>query len=73
MINYGELEIVDEFGNKKGFFFVYASLSVEMYERSTPEAFITSAEVSKGKVGELKRNYEIAFISESSELLQTIR
>ena len=53
MINYGELEIVDEFGNKKGFFFVYASLSVEMYERSALESFITSADVSRGKVGDL--------------------
>lgn len=44
-----------------------------MYERSALEPFITSADVSKGKVGDLKRNYEIAFISESSELLQTIR
>ena len=33
-LKYGDLEIVDNFGNKKSFFYVLSSLDIEMYERT---------------------------------------
>ena len=36
-LNYGELQTIDDSGNKKSFFYVLVSLNVEMYERSISE------------------------------------
>ena len=72
-LNYGELQTIDDSGNKKSFFYVLVSLNVEMYERSISETEKLSVDSSKGKVADWQRNYEIAFFSESSELLETIR
>ena len=72
-LTYGELITEDESGNKKTYFYVLSSLSLEMYERYGIEQEHSSLELSRGKVVEDRREFQIAFFSESSEFLRTIQ
>ena len=72
-LNYGELVALDEFGEKKQFFFVLASLDAFMYDRKIRTGEFTSLEQALGTKSDDIRNYKIAFFSESSEFLKTIK
>ena len=72
-LNYGELFTVDEFGDQKSFFFVIASLNVLHYDRRISSQEKRSVQAALGPVSDDVRNYKVAFFSESSQLLQTIR
>ena len=71
-LTFGELITEDESGNKKTYFYVLSSLSLEMYERYGIEQGHSSLELSRGKIVEDRREFQIAFFSESSEFLRTI-
>ena len=60
---------MDDFGNKKSFFYVLSSLDIEMYERTISDVSFQSIEDSRGKAVDLRRNFELAFFQDSSELL----
>ena len=47
-LNYGELSTVDQFGEKKQFFFVLASLQAHMYDRKIRTGEFTSLEEALG-------------------------
>ena len=47
-LNYGELVAVDEFGEKKQFFFVLASLNAFMYDRKIRTNEFTAIEQALG-------------------------
>ena len=42
IVRYGELDILDSFGNKKSFFYVLSSLDIEMYEKVNSDSMIQS-------------------------------
>ena len=64
---------MDNFGNKKSFFYVLSSLDIEMYEKKSSNVAIQSVKDSRGKAVDLKRNFELAFFQDSSELLEAIK
>ena len=53
----GELITVDDSGNKKTFFYVLSSMSLEMYERFGIEPGHSSIEKSRGKIMDEKREF----------------
>ena len=72
-LNYGELSTVNQFGEKKQFFFVLANIQAYMYDRKIRPGEFKTVDEALGSQADDVRNYKIAFFSESSQFLENIR
>ena len=72
-LNYGELKTVDQFGEKKRFFFVLTNVQAYMYDRKIRPGEFTTLDEALGSRSDDIRNYKVAFFSESSEFFESVK
>ena len=72
-LNYGELKTVNQFGEKKQFYFVLANVQAYMHDRRIRPGGFTTLDEALGSQSDDVRNYKFAFFSESSDFFESVK
>ena len=72
-LNYGELKTVNQFGEKKRFYFVLANVQAYMHDRRVRPGEFTTLDEALGSMSDDVRNYKFAFFSESSDFFESVK